>query len=318
VKDLAAAVLLILLPLSGAGCGSDTPAPAESAARPPAAAAADTAQDPEDAYGVPAADNVSVLIAEVEVPDLPPGWNGLRLGVVSDLRLGAWTGNAAVAASVIRTLATGDTDVVVLLGNLATDEAGAAALPQLLAPLRGKPVLAVLGDADVQSDALRERITAALSAAGATVLNSARAPIARGGDTAFIAGVDPALALTPEWRQAETLAGLARGRRTPLLLSSQPRLAMRAPSGAFPLMIGGDTFCGDVSVPGAARLEELRAELNASASGNERVMRIRGGILLMSCAAGFSYIPARAGGSPEVMIVRLVPPPAQAATPAAG
>ena len=176
VRRLAIAASLV----AAVGCRDGAPAAGAGAAAAPAdsaVAAADTA----DPYGTPAADNVLLVEAEVEMPGLPASWSGARVGVLSDLRLGAWEENEAVAARAVQRLVAADPDVVVLLGNLAVDEAGAGALARVLAPLQGRPILAVLGDADVQTEALRTRVTSALAGIGATLLNNSRAPVAIGG-----------------------------------------------------------------------------------------------------------------------------------------
>lgn len=311
-------LLFALLPL--AACGDD-PEPMRAAGE----AEADTAASP---YGARAVENLRVVRVEAEVEELPEGWDGIRIAALSDFNLGLWEDNAEVAAAAVRRAVALDPDLIVLLGDYVERADQVDELARVLAPLRGRPVMAVLGDRDKRDpeadaegvDSTALRVVQTLNAAGVTVLQNERGRFARGGDTAYVAGIDPYLPRRPAWRQAEVFAAMPGTGATPLLLSHMPAGVYAAPGGAYPLVLAGDTFCGQVEVPGAARLSWLNANLfpdpEMRVGGAERLYRVNGNGLFVTCGVGYSFVPVRLGAPPEVALVTLRRPGAAAAEPA--
>jgi hypothetical protein len=167
----------------------------------------------------------------------------------------------------------------------------------------------VLGTADEVEDpqapdTVRARIVQALSNAGVRVLRNERGRVVRNGDTAFIAGVEPFLARKPEWRQAEVLNALP---ASTVLLTHMPALAARTSGDRFPAVLAAHTFCGDVEVPGTPRLSWLNREVFPFAEGSaeQRIYRVRGATLFVTCGVGYSFVPVRFGAPPEVALVTL-------------
>src|SRR5689334_14085431 len=76
-----------------------------------------TGPSPAEVYGVSAARNVVVTPVEIEVPDLPPGWSGLKIAALSDFQLGLWPDNEKVALAATQRTATLGADLIVLLGD---------------------------------------------------------------------------------------------------------------------------------------------------------------------------------------------------------
>jgi len=303
--------LALLLPALLAACGDD--AGERRTARIPASEPAE-----ESLYGAPAAENVRVVPVEVEVPDLPEGWNGMRVAALSDFHLGLWEDNARVAEAAVRRAVQERPDLVVLLGDYVARGEQTEALNRVLAPLRGRLTMAVLGDRDrrdpdelkggeVDSTALR--IVQTLKANGVVVLNNERGRVVRGGDTAYVAGLDPYVARRPEWRQAEIFASIPKVGSTPLVLSHMPAAVYPAPDSLYPLMVAGHTFCGRVEVPGTPRLSWVNTELFPSPAlripGADRLYRVGGNGLFITCGVGYSFVPVRLGAPPEVALITL-------------
>lgn len=266
-------------------------------------------------YGASTAENLRVTPVEVEVPGLPEGWDGMRVAAISDFQLGLWGDNAAVAEAAVRRALALRPDLVVLLGDYVARESALPELGRVLAPLRGRTVLAVLGDRDVRDpgesrdepDSSAIRIRQVLQQNGVVVLDNERGRVVRNGDTAYVAGIDPYVPRRPEWRQAEIFGAIPRSGSTPILLSHTPAGVLAAPDSAFPLVLAGNTFCGRVEVPGTPRLSWVNTTQlpGGLVPGTERLYRVNGNGLFITCGVGYGFIPVRLGAPPEVALVTL-------------
>jgi predicted MPP superfamily phosphohydrolase len=309
---------LLLLALAAGAC--------RHGATPDASVAEDTAQkaSPADVYGVSAAQNVVVTPVEIEVPDLPPGWGGMKIAALSDFQLGLWGDNEKVAAAAVRQAAATGADLYVLLGDYVARGDDYAAIDRVLAPLKGRPVMAVLGTADETEDtqgnpdSARIKTVAALQRNGVTVLRDSRAPFNHGGSTAYVAGIEPYLARRPAWKQEEVYSGIPGGPNTMIVLAHMPVTAVTFPEGRdYPVTIAGHTFCGQVEVPGTPRLAWFNTTILPGTADplKTRIWRIRGSTVFATCGTGYSFVPVRYGYPPEVALITLRavgPPPAKA------
>lgn len=317
------AAIPLLLALLAAGCGEGED-PLARLPRPAEERIAGVSQD--SLYGATAVENLRLVPVEVEVPGLPEGWDGARIAAISDLQLGLWEGNEAVAAAAVREAVGARADVIALLGDYVARGRDYAALERVLAPLRGRVAVAVLGDRDVVDresapDSADARTLQALRGAGVRVLRNDRMQLIRRGDTIRIAGVEPLLIREPEWRQAEVAVALS-DTSVPLLLSHMPALAPRIPQNRFPLILAGHTACGQVEVPGTPRLSWLNTQVlpGNAASPTGRSYRVNGNGLFVTCGVGYSFLPARLGAPPEIALITLRRPttePADTAAPPA-
>jgi uncharacterized protein len=298
--------LLVLAPL--AACGDD----AQSAAVETQPAAQEDALapweriPPDSLYGATAAENIRFTRVEIDVLDLPPGWDGMEIAVISDLQLGLWEENERVAAAAVQRAVSANADLIVLLGDFLAVGRDSEALARALQPLRGQRALAVLGDRDVRNDSVEARVRQTLEGAGVTLLVNSTAAFERNGDTAWIAGIAPDL-VTRSIADQEFLVATTGGPITPLLLAHNPMVAARAPQGRRPAIIAGNTFCGRVEVPGTPRLSwyEEQAMPNLAIPEVERLYRIRNNTLFITCGIGYSFLPVRLGAPPEVALVTL-------------
>lgn len=301
-------VLLALCALAPAACG-------RGEGGGPKSAAADTAGAVDSArtvYGATGADNVRVVPVEIEIPGLPAGWEGMRVAALSDFHLGLWGDNTATALAAVQRAVAERPDVFVLLGDYVARGGDYGALERVLAPLRGKPVFAVLGNEDMvedpqEPDSTLMRTRQALQRAGVTLLENRRAPFTRNGDTAYIGGIDPYTARRPEWRRAEIYGGIPGGGATPLLLAHMPVASVTVPTDKYAAVLSGHTFCGQVEVPGTPRLTWLNSEIfpGTPSPASTRIYRVRGSTLFVTCGTGFGYVPVRYGAPPEVAMITL-------------
>lgn len=293
--------------LACAACGGD-----EARATTAAADSAGPRDSSRIVYGATGADNVRVVPVEIEIVGLPAGWEGMRIAALSDFHLGLWGDNTATALAAVQRAIAEKPDVFVLLGDYVARGQDYAALDRVLAPLRGKPVFAVLGNEDMvedpnEPDSTLVRTRQAMQRAGIQLLENRRAPFARNGDTAYIGGIDPYTARRPEWRRAEIYGGIPGGGRTPVILAHMPVAAATLPAEKYPAMIAGHTFCGQLEVPGTPRLSWLNTEVfpGTPDPANTRIYRVRGSTLFVTCGVGFGYVPVRFGAPPEVAMITL-------------
>jgi predicted MPP superfamily phosphohydrolase len=305
-----------------AACGGEGNARGRTAADPDSTSRGDSVRA---IYGATGGDIVRVTPVEIEVVGLPAGWEGMRVAALSDFHLGMWPGNTETALAAVQRAIAERPDAFVLLGDYVSRGQDYAALDRVLAPLRGKPVFAVLGNEDMvedpdEPDSTLIRTRQAMQRAGITLLENRRAPFVRNNDTAYIGGIDPYTARRPEWRRA----GIGGGPRTPLLLAHMPVAAVTVPTDKYPAIVSGHTFCGQVEVPGTPRLTWFNTEVlpGTASPASTRIYRVRGATLFITCGLGFGYVPVRFGAPPEVAMITLrgvgaVPPTDSAAAPGA-
>jgi predicted MPP superfamily phosphohydrolase len=277
---------------------------------------------PDSIYGASPADNLHVLPVELDLVGIPGSWEGMRIAAISDLDIGLWHDNAQVATAAIERAVAARPDLIVLLGDFVTEESQIPALAAALAPLRGHPTLAILGDRDAATDSLAVAVTGALRGAGVRVLSNGSVPWVFHGDTAVISGVDPELITQPEADRDWILSQLGGGARQGLLLTHQPQIAAFAPEGRFPGVLAGNTFCGRVEVPGSPRLSWLTGTAlpGAAVKGMPRFFRFGTSVMFVTCGTGYGFVPVRFSAPPEVALVTLhavLSPSAAAAASAA-
>jgi predicted MPP superfamily phosphohydrolase len=274
---------------------------------------------PDSIYGASPVENLRTIPVDLDLVGVPEGWEGMRIAVVSDLQLGLWDGNEPVASEAVRRAVALRPDLIALLGDFTADGGDPNRIASVLAPLRGHPTIAVLGDRDIRSDSIASLTAATLARDGIRVLRNNAISWTFGGDTALIAGVDPDLSAQPEGDQEWILSQLGGGARIGLLLAHHPQIAARAPKDRFPGILAGGTFCGRVEVPGSPRLSWLAATAlpGAALPGYHRFFRFGKSVMFVTCGTGYGFIPVRFGSAPEVALVTLHPVSSGAASAAA-
>jgi uncharacterized protein len=268
---------------------------------------------PDSLYGARALETLRVIQVEMDVPGLPQGWDGIRLAAISDLQIGLWPENEEIARGAMQAAARQNPDIVLLLGDFVA-RGEVEVLTRVLEPLQGRAVMAVLGDRDVTdrpqgmpADSAERHFLAVLERSGVRVLRNTRAGYERGGDTAYIAGVDPYTVRWPDWRRAQAFAAIPEDGRNAVLLSHMPALAGHLPEGRFHAILGGHTLCGRMEVPGTPRLSWLRDEALPAADTVvfDRFFRLGERSLFVTCGTGYTFVPARYRKAPEIAIVTL-------------
>ena len=232
---------------------------------------------------------------EVELAELAPAFDGLRILFVSDIHAGSFVSPKTLEDTFQRLLTT-EPDVILVGGDLVT-----ATLEEFVesreafAKLRAPPgVFAVLGNHDHytrDADRLRDMI----EDVGIRVLHNRSVALRRSDASLWLVGVDDLVAGRPNLE-----AALARTHAPVLLLAHNPDLAFDAARAGVALMLSGHTHGGQVRVPGLPVLvRQSRYRLD---EGRYRVGPME---LVVSRGLGATGLPVRFACPPEAVLIHL-------------
>ena len=252
--------------------------------------------------------NFDLQFRSVRLKRLPPEFDGFRIGVISDLHLGPYTGVAEVEF-LVQTLAAQDLDMAVALGDFIHEpiirkkrraREHAALCAAALAGLKSRyGTYAVLGNHDLRTDAAV--VSDALIGSGIRVLCNSSEAIELDGARLWIAGIDDALEGNPKLDWA--LAGVPESGPT-ILLAHEPDFADRACRYPIDLQLSGHTHGGQCRLPGCKPfyLPELGRKYPA---GFYDVNSLK---LYTSRGVGMSVLPLRWQCPPEIAVLTLRSP----------
>ena len=235
--------------------------------------------------------HLGVTRADIACHALPPGLDGLRIGLISDTHYSAFTSLPLIERAV-DLLQREAPDLVLLGGDYVTHRdrryIADAAKPfaRLDAP---HGVFGVLGNHD---DAIE--VPRVLRRAGVTVLTDTRMRLSVRGRTIDLLGLD-------YWtRQPAAISRLVRGRAPfTIMLAHDPRRVYEASALDIPLVLSGHTHGGQVSLPVIGALAARKFPV-AAGSG-----RFGSTALFVSRGVGTVLLPCRIGCPPEVAVVTL-------------
>jgi len=229
----------------------------------------------------------------VNVPGLPAGLSGLRIGLITDIHRSDTVTHELIDRAV-RILLAESPDLIVLGGDYVTwgDRRFVGAAADALAPLTApQGVFAVLGNHDNDHD-----MPPALAAKGFVVLRDARTRLIIRGETLDLAGIR-------YWtRKPSEIAYVLRGGSANLiLLAHTPMRLIEAASLGVPLVLSGHTHGGQIVLPGigAVAAREFPVIAGTGRRENTRIFVSRG--------VGTVYVPVRLNCPPEVAVLTLRP-----------
>jgi uncharacterized protein len=245
------------------------------------------------AYGAAYARHRLVRVdQDVVVSGLPPGLDGLRVGLITDLHHSS-TVSAAEVRRAVQTLKDSQPDVVVLGGDYVTygNRAYVEPVAELLAPLAATPhgAFAVLGNHDDDRD-----MPAALTRRDFVVLKDQRTTVSIRGESVDIAGIR-------FWtRRITHLTEVLKGTGpTTILLAHDPRRLMQAAELDVPLVLSGHTHGGQVLLPGVGALAGREFPVLAGFARQANTS------LFVSRGVGTVYVPVRINCPPDVAVLTL-------------
>lgn len=236
---------------------------------------------------------IELTRAELPVSGLEPAFEGMRVGLMTDLHHSTFVPQEDIARATAL-LMTARPDLVVLGGDYITDKNTRflgpcmEALAGLAAP-RG--VYAVLGNHDDDRETPH-----ALRGAGFIVLNDAHTSLEVRGDSIGIAGVT-------FWnRRASDIARVLRGGSSSavLLLAHDPRRFVEAAELAVSAVLSGHTHGGQIVLPGIGPVGARRFPVLAGLGSRANTS------IFVSRGVGTVMVPVRINCPPEVAVLTLV------------
>jgi len=237
---------------------------------------------------------VRLRTLELEMPGLPPEFDGLRIAHLSDFHLGVPSRGARAAERAVEWVAERRPDLVCITGDLLTHPRGERRLRDVVERLP-QPVFAVLGNHDLAiSRDPQARPSKLRELEPATLLDDEGVRIELRGRSVWIAGAHPRLVLRRVGRVDPN--SLSEPADLRLLLCHFPRVLDRLEPGRFDLVLAGHMHDGQITVPypgGKIRLAHPRAPY---ANG---VYRNRAAVMYVSPGLGTTFVPFRFGARPE-------------------
>ena len=232
-----------------------------------------------------------------------PGWteecDGLRIDVLADIHTGSPHNGVDKLDRIARTVAEGDADVVLLAGDYVIlsvfmgKYVPAEVVAGHLRPLaERKPVYAVLGNHDWWKDG--RKVSAALSAAGITMVDNRSVPVSVHGCDFWLAGIGDLWEGRPDIGAA--FADIPDDGRPVVALTHNPDLFPDVPARST-LLVAGHTHGGQVTLPLVGRLVVPSKLGDRYASGH---VEERGEHVFVSPGLGTSILPVRFGIPPEI------------------
>ncbi|GAB5534623.1 MAG: metallophosphoesterase [Rubricoccaceae bacterium] len=257
---------------------------------------------------------------EAELPNLPTGWDGQTLALVSDFQVGMWLGNTGMAEEAIEDAVDDSVTAILIAGDFVyrPDSARVRRAVELIRPAvsAGIPVLAVLGNHDYSlmkqhsaiNPVVADYLVEQLEDVGAQVLQNEAIPVVANGDTLWVVGVGSTWAGLSDVEAA--LGDVPTGAPRVWLMHNSEAFR-EIPGEEAHLALAGHTHGGQVRVmPGKSNSwldivqeGEVAADGWAADSIGQPPNRI-----YINRGIGFSGIPVRINCRPELTQITLRQP----------
>jgi predicted MPP superfamily phosphohydrolase len=262
-----------------------------------------------------------------EIANLPPGWQGERMAVFSDLQVGMWWANTGTVRRVVERIVEARPAAALVVGDFLYGSspdppAQIETVLELLTPLveAGVPIYAVFGNHDHATGAADE-LAVALEDHGITVLRNESVTLPPPGgtgtepgvtgtdrDALHLVGIGPEVA--GHARAAEALADVPEGAAR-IVLAHNPITFRDLPAGSAPLTVAGHTHCGQFALPFTPSWSWLagRYEQPVVVDGwSPPDYGEPGNSLFVTCGIGMSTLPARVNAMPQLVFFELAAP----------
>jgi predicted MPP superfamily phosphohydrolase len=241
------------------------------------------------------AESIQVRHNTVGLARLPAAFDGFTLLQISDLHADQNEGAMRRLAELVPALAY---DLCVLTGDYrgatyGPFESALAAIEVLCRSLHG-PLYGVLGNHDTI------RMVPGLEEMGIRMLLNECAPIARGGETIYLAGIDDAHYYRVDNIQ-EAAAEIPHDAFS-ILLSHTPEIYRQAAHAGFDLLLSGHTHGGQICLPGSipVTLDSVLPRALGAGAWNYHDM-----VGYTSVGAGTAVVPVRLNCLPEITLHHL-------------
>jgi uncharacterized protein len=234
-------------------------------------------------------------VTEVDLPvsGLPPPFDGLRIGFLTDIHHSVMVPADDVAAAVALTLSTRP-DLIVLGGDYVTwgDRNYVGPVAELLQPLHAPHgVYAILGNHDNDRD-----MPPALARNHFVVLKDQVTRITLRGESLDLIGIR---FWTRRIADITRVVRKSAERETSILLAHDPRRLTEAATLGIPAVLSGHTHGGQVVIPGLGAIARRNFPVVAGMARQDNTS------LFVSRGIGTVYVPMRINCPPEVAVITL-------------
>ncbi|MGB3534203.1 MAG: metallophosphoesterase [Microcoleaceae cyanobacterium] len=256
-----------------------------------------------------------------QIPDLPPAWQGKKIGLIADFQIGMWGGNPDTARRSVAQLIEAKPAAVLFAGDFVyhatpNPESKIEKAVNIVTPLveAGIPTYAVLGNHDYGlSDKsaspevdLASRLETALDAAGIVVLENqaVEMQLPDSNEPLYLIGVNS------RWANRDDVDEALRD-----VPDNSPRIAImhnpdsftQFPANSAPLAVAGHTHGGQVRLPFSPHFSWLRLvqEGEVHADGWAKDYGKAGNKLYVNVGIGMSIAPIRLFCPPELTFFTL-------------
>jgi uncharacterized protein len=238
------------------------------------------------------ATRVQVRYNDLRLKKLPLAFNGFKLLHMSDFHADMNDGAMRRLEEILPTLSY---DLCVLTGDYRGETFGQfddalARLRPVLACIN-RPVYGVLGNHDTI------RMIPDLEAMGICMLLNECAPIGRGGETIYLAGIDDAHFFRVD--NIEKAASSIPHEAFSILLSHTPEIYRQAAHAGFDLLLSGHTHGGQICLPGSIPLTLSSVLPRRFGAGPWEYHNMAG---YTSTGVGSSIVPVRINCLPEITL----------------
>ena len=262
-----------------------------------------------------------VVEETAQIPDLPPDWEGKKIGLIADFQIGMWSGNSDTARESVDKLIEAKPAAVLFAGDFVyhatpNPEPQIEKAVDIVAPLieAGIPTYAVLGNHDYGMSSksaspnieLANRVETALNSAGIEVLNNEAVEMQLPGsnEPLYLVGVDSRWANRDDVDEA--LADVP-DNSPRIAIMHNPDSFAQFPANSAPLALAGHTHGGQVRVPDTPQWSWLALVQNdkVHADGWAHNYGASGNNLYVNVGIGMSIAPIRLFCPPEITFFTL-------------
>ena len=236
--------------------------------------------------------------------DLPKGFDGFRILLLSDVHAGAHMDGHRMS-EVVRFLNSLEADLIVIAGDMVDGRASVADMRSFAREFRGlrafHGVLAVPGNHDHYAGI--ETLSRELRDSGLTLLRGGSHTIERSGGGIVVLGVDDPRVYVFDPPQEEAVSDVSSRAPTgllPILVAHRPAAFEAAGRLGIPLTLSGHTHGGQIGIP-FTTLTPARLVTKYLRGHYQR----NGSHLIVSSGVGTGGIPIRVGVPPSIALVTL-------------
>ena len=254
------------------------------------------------------------------IPNLPPAWEGKRIGQVSDFQVGMWFDNTGTIRESVKKLVEEKPAAVLISGDFvyhslpnASEELSqvtSAIQPLIKANI---PTYAVLGNHDYShkppKPELGEQVKTALEKIGVKVLKNQavqiNSPVVQGGNKPlYLVGIGAYIANNSDVNKA--LAQVPDNSPRVVMMHNPASFAAFPPQTA-PFAVAGHTHAGQIRLPFTPHWSWISLVKGEEVYGDAWIKNYgeKGNNLYVNRGIGFSDIPIRINCAPEVTLFTL-------------